>query len=193
MTDAGPVEFTIVIPVKGTSAAKSRMGTGDNSVLALAMALDTVEAALQVAPVVVVTADAEPFRVLGARVILDPGMGLNGAIDAALEQVSGPTAVLLGDHPALRPTELADALGLASGYTRALVADADGEGSALTTSLGAHELRFGADSRARHIAEGYVELVGDWPGLRRDVDTVEQLAELNYLGARTRALRLVER
>ncbi|MGV8881761.1 MAG: 2-phospho-L-lactate guanylyltransferase [Rhodoglobus sp.] len=189
MTDARPVEFTIVIPVKGTPAAKSRMGTGDNSALALAMALDTVEAALQIAPVVVVTADAEPFRALGAQVILDPGVGLNGAIAAALEQVNGPTAVLLGDHPALRPAELADALAIASGYNRALVADADGEGSALTTSLDAHDLRFGADSRARHSAEGYVELAGDWPGLRRDVDTVEQLARLDYLGPRTRALR----
>ena len=189
MTDARPVGFTIVIPVKGTPAAKSRMGTGDNSPLALAMALDTVEAALQVAPVVIVTADAEPFRALGARVIVDPGIGLNGAIAAALDQVSGPTAVLLGDHPALRPAELADALALASGHDRALVADADGEGSALTTSLGAHDLRFGVDSRARHSAEGYVELAGDWPGLRRDVDTVEQLAMLDYLGPRTCALR----
>lgn len=189
MTEARSVGFTIVVPVKGTSAAKSRMGGGDNSALALAMALDTVEAALEVAPVVVVTADAEPFRALGARVIPDPGMGLNGAIAAALEQVSGPTAVLLGDHPALRPAELADALAAASGYDRALVADADGEGSALTTSLGAHDLRFGVESRARHLAEGYVELAGEWPGLRRDVDTVEQLAELDFLGPRTRALR----
>lgn len=180
--------FTVIIPVKGTSAAKSRIGPGDNSALALAMALDTVEAALQVAPVVVVTSHPEPFSSLGALVILDPGTGLNGAIAAAIEQVDGPTAILLGDHPALRPAELSEALTAATEHDRALVADADGEGSALTTSMGAHDLRFGEGSRARHRAEGYVELDGEWPGLRRDVDTAEQLAALDHLGFRTLAL-----
>lgn len=187
MADVSP--FTIIVPVKGTSSAKSRMGAGDNSALALAMALDTVEVALTVAPVVVVTANAEPFLALGAAVVPDPGTGLNGAISAAIQFVAGPTAILLGDHPALRPTELAEALVAASVHDRALVADADGDGSALTTALGAHDLRFGEDSRARHVASGYIELEGDWPGLRRDVDTADQLAGLDYLSPRTLALR----
>lgn len=185
---ADPVPFTIVIPVKGTAQAKSRFGAGDNSALALAMALDTVEAALQVAPVMVVTTDAEPFAALGAQVIADPGRGLNDAISAALDRLEGPTAILLGDHPALRAGELTSALAAAGNHGRALVADADGDGSALTTSMTTHDLRFGVDSRARHLAEGYVELAGDWPGLRRDVDTAEQLAGLTHLGPRTSAM-----
>lgn len=189
MPSARDLPFTIVVPVKGTAAAKSRIGAGDNRELALAMALDTVEAALQVGRIVVVTADAAPFSSIGAEVIADPGSGLNGAIAAALEQIVGPTAILLGDHPALRAAELAEALAAASRHDRALVVDADGDGSALTTSMGAHDLRFGADSRARHSDEGYVELAGDWPGLRRDVDTAEQLEALDYLGPRTAAIR----
>ena len=38
--------WSVVIPVKGTSNSKSRFGTGDNRELAIAMALDTVCAAL---------------------------------------------------------------------------------------------------------------------------------------------------
>lgn len=179
-------DFTIVIPVKGTPAAKSRFGSGDNSPLALAMALDTVEVALTVADVIVVTVNGDEFERLGARVIADPGKGLNAAIRAGLAAASGPTAVLLGDHPALTAAELSDALAAASAHPRSLVADADREGSALTASLSTHEPAFGAGSRAAHLARGYVELDGDWPGLRRDVDTAEQLDSLAHIGPRTR-------
>ena len=180
--------WTIIIPVKGTASAKSRFGPDDNSALALAMALDTVEVAMRVGDVVVVTADATPFAELGARVIPDPGSGLNAAISAGVDRISGPTAILLGDHPALTGEELRDALAHADAFDRALVADADGEGSALTTSHGTHEPRFGRASREAHLAAGYVELEGHWPGLRRDVDTAEQLAALPHVGPRTSAL-----
>ena len=156
------------------------------------MALDTVEAALAaegVTEVIVVTRGRTEFAALGARVIDDPGTGLNAAIARGVSAAPGPTAVLLGDHPALAAYELADALGLAADYPRSLVADSDGTGSALTASLGTHVHAFGVGSRAAHIAAGYVELVGDWPGLRRDVDTAEQLRRLPGLGRHT--LRLL--
>ena len=133
------------------------------------------------------TADAAPFADLGARVIPDPSLGLNAAIAAGLAAVDGPTAILLGDHPALTTHELQGVLHSASLQDRALVADSDGTGSALTTSRTTHDLKFGPGSRDAHVAAGYVELAGDWPGLRRDVDTREQLAQLGSVGRHTAA------
>lgn len=185
-------EFTIVVPVKGGPDAKSRLDDPDRAALALAMALDTVEAALEVAPVIVVApADlASDFEELGATVLPDPGTGLTGAIEAGLAAVPAGhgSAVLLGDVPGMQPVELAAALAAAT--DRVMVADADGVGTVLVAAPPgvAHEIGFGAGSRARHRASGYRELLEPWPGLRRDVDVAANLEGL-AAGPRTTALR----
>lgn len=189
-------EWVVVVPFRA-AGAKSRFGAGDNSALALAMALDTVEVALAVAPVVVVTSDARPFVELGASVIADPGKGLNPAISAGLDHagLGRPRAVLLGDHPALTHDELAEALAAAGPHLLSFVADASGEGTALTAAAPGvpQPSLFGAGSAAAHRAAGFVPLAGAWPGLRGDVDTVADLARLSHLagladlGPRTRA------
>lgn len=195
-------EWTIVVPVKGTRDAKSRFGSSDNRALALAMALDTVEVALTAGRVIVVTTDAQPFVDLGATAVVDPGGGLNAAILAGLSAARAAcdadagagaragAAVLLGDLPGVQPSELAAALEAANAYPLSIVADADGTGTALAAATAGHEhrLAFGDGSRANHVANGYVELTGDWPGLRRDIDTAEQFATLAHLGPRTAAL-----
>ena len=200
--------WTVVIPVKGTDSAKSRLGgdAGSRAELARAIALDTVEAVLasgSVSGVIVVTTSAagEPFAQLGARVVVDDsGAGLNPAIALGVAAAGDPgaavpvgIAVLLGDVPALRPEELDAALVLAQRHPTALVPDADGVGSVLTTAMVgyAHSPAFGGGSRAAHLLRGYVEL--DLPadsGLRRDVDTLVQLRELGAarVGTRTAAL-----
>ncbi len=185
-------DWTVVIPVKGTAGAKSRLGAAPG--LALAIALDTVVAASATrARVLVVTAaDAAPFEALGAEVIADPGAGLNAAARQGIAHAHGPVAVLLGDLPALQPAELAAALALAETHELSMVADADAEGTALVAALrgASHSLAFGRGSRAAHLALGYVELdVPAASGLRRDVDTAEQLASLgDRVGPRTAAL-----
>ena len=185
-------DWTVVIPVKGTVSAKSRLGA--SSELALAIALDTVAAASMAARVIVVTAPsiASRFEELGARVVDDPHSGLLAAVAEGIAVAGdGAVAVLLGDVPALRPEEFATALELAAQHPLAFVADADNDGTVLITALRAadHRPAFGAHSRAAHLAAGYVEL--DVPldsGLRRDVDTAEQLTALGTrVGARTRA------
>lgn len=167
----------------------------------MAIALDTVAAAVSAAAdVIVVTAGAvaPQFEAIGARVVLDPGGGLSGAVDAGIARAvaaavagSGPVAiaVLLGDVPALQPRELVAALLAAEQHPQSFVADADGTGTVLIAALDgrAHAPAFGPDSRALHVAAGYVELPVDAAsGLRRDVDTPEQLDALTgRLGART--------
>ena len=87
-----PVVWSVVIPVKVLAQAKSRLdglAAADRQAVALAMAADTVEAALTckaVADVVVVSDDAAirtEAEALGAEVIADlPNSGLNEALSA---------------------------------------------------------------------------------------------------------------
>ncbi len=182
------------MPVKGTESAKSRLGA--SAELASAIALDTVEAAVAVpdSRVVVVTSPsiAGYFTAIGARVVADPGGGLNPAIAAGIAGAIGPVAVLLGDVPALVPPELAAALVAAEEHPLAMVADADETGTVLITALNPvdHRPRFGAGSRDAHLGAGYVELpIAASSGLRRDVDTVAQLVSLgDRVGRRTAAV-----
>lgn len=192
------VRWTLVVPVRGTAGAKSRLGaTGEQ---ALALALDTVAVAAAVARVVVVTdaAAASAFAVLGATspwavtVVPDPGRGLDAAVAAGVATCpEEPAAVLQGDLPGLTPGELRAALAAAAGHPRAVLPDAEGTGTVLLTALrgGDHRPRFGPDSLVRHRAVGYtvLELPG-LPGLRRDVDTPADLASLGSgIGPRTAA------
>jgi 2-phospho-L-lactate guanylyltransferase len=191
--DAMPVsKWTLVIPVKGTTTAKSRLHGSVE--LAWGIALDSVAAAIEVSDVIVVTsrAIAPLFEALGARVVIDAGKGLNSAARQGIAAATTDSvAVLLGDVPAMRAPELAAALELAGRHPLAFVPDADDDGTVLITALtkADHRPAFGAHSRAAHTAAGYVEL--DIPldsGLRRDVDTPGQLAALgDRLGPRTRA------
>ena len=181
-------DWTIVVPVKGSATSKSRLG-GDPAArleLADAMALDTVDAALRVAPVVVIGgAGLSPaFAELGATVLLEePGDGLNGAIARALATVAGPAAVLLADLPALLSDELAAAL-----QENVMVPDSEGTGTTLITG---RVPAFGPGSRAAHLALGYRELeLAATSGLRLDVDSPGALAAIpgERLGPRTSAL-----
>ncbi|MGI5125277.1 2-phospho-L-lactate guanylyltransferase [Pseudonocardia sp. CA-107938] len=210
-----PPPFGLVVPVKSLDAAKTRLrGAADDGVgeptaharLALALAHDTiaaVRAAIGVGRLVVVSADpvvAAELAAVGVEVVPDgPVAGLNEAYrhGARLLGTSGPVAALQADLPALRPAELDAALDAAwraftAGARAAFCADADGTGTTMLVTAPGHELdpRFGVGSAARHRAAGAVELVGEWPGLRRDVDTADDLrvaAELG-LGPHTRCV-----
>ncbi len=178
----------MVVPAKRLAVAKTRLrpvtaGRPDpveaHARLVLALLADTVAAALatpSVVDVVVVTDDpaAEAcVRELGARSVPDaPDRGLNPALaHGAGTTTTGAVAALSSDLPALRPAELAAALERAGAHPRAFVADAAGTGTTLLTAVGVPlEPRFGPDSAAAHQS-GAVRLDGDWPGLRRDVDT----------------------
>ena len=97
-------------------------------------------------------------------------------------------AALTADLPALSPAELATALraaGAAPGRA-AFVPDAAGVGTTLYAVPPGGEFRplFGGASRARHAASGAAEIdLDDMAGLRRDVDTPEDLRAALALGA----------
>ena len=190
---APTTEWFVVIPVKGTPDAKSRLGASED--LALAIALDTVEAAIAapgVTGVIVVTSEAASaaFDLTDAFVIVENEPGLSTAIATGLATASDfgvagrGTAVLLGDLPGLSPDELGAALDTARQVDRGMVPDAAGTGTTLITVADGHihEPAFGVGSAAAHAAAGYIEIdVPSDSGLRRDVDTRE---ELDALGTR---------
>jgi 2-phospho-L-lactate guanylyltransferase len=189
--------WRLVVPVKGQLAAKSRLyppiGVA-RADLAHAFALDTITAALTCmtpAHLIVVTSDeltATFVRAQGGTVIADPGAGLNPAVRLGIQYVErvlglGPTAVLLGDIPTLRPQDLIAALSACAGHPRALVPDASGAGTVLLSALSPRDLhpRFGPDS-AREHARDCVRLDLDLPALRTDVDDDQGLRQAIAMG-----------
>lgn len=196
------------MPVKSPAGGKSRLVPGvtdaARAALARAFALDTIAAALaarSVARVIVVGDDPELAD--GAEFLPEPTEGERGllpAIRSGIEQARGGSrdataslldpqgaavAVLLGDLPALTPDELDAALAAAARHPLAYVRDADGTGTTLATAASgvAFDPQFGPGSAARHAAAGFVELdASAWPGLTRDVDTVDGLEAVLHHG-----------
>jgi len=208
MTDNALTAWSVLVPVKVLAQAKSRLAalTGSRrGEFALALACDTVAAVLacgQAARVIVITDDQVAGPVLaklGALVVPDePRDGLNaalrhGAAHAAARWPGQGTAALSADLPALRPDEAGRALRAAAAWPWAFVADAAGDGTTLYTAAPGRPFRpaFGLASRARHAAGGAVELdLNGIPGLRRDVDTPDDLRGAVALGLGPRSAPL---
>ena len=214
MTESALFPWTVVMPVKVLAHAKSRLAVlaGQRRCeLALALASDTVSAVVacpEVARVLVVTSDAMAgprLAALGAHVVGGEPAGAAGGLNAALSYGASVAssrwpgsgvAALAADLPALRPAELGRALRAAGrAGTSAFVPDAAGVGTTMYAASpgGAFRPMFGGASRARHASSGAVELSLDGvPGLRRDVDTPEDLRAAVMLGAGFRTAALAE-
>lgn len=190
-----PAPWSIIVPVKGTSEAKSRLDVASHQRprFARAFALDALDAVVAYGQagsgidLVVTTSDASLAEdVPAARVLCDVGGGLNAAIAAALAQVSEdrPRAVLLADLPALTPDQVRAALEAAHAHDKAFVPDHGGTGTVLLTARAGVRLvpRFGAGSAAAHEDAGHVRLDLDLPGLRTDVDDLASLEAVTALG-----------
>jgi len=188
--------------------------------LAEAFALDTVAALLaaeMVERVLVVTADpaaAAPLAALGAQIVPElpqtfPSDALKGSFAASHDPLNAAitegiraaresyplcnVAVLTGDLPALTVRDVETTLTAASAHDRAMVADEEGTGTTTLLARAGVSLtpRFGPDSRAVHEAAGHVPLdIPATASIRRDVDTVDNLAEVlrRGVGAHTSAL-----
>lgn len=187
--------FVVLVPVKSPSLGKTRLQVPDHlrPGLAAAFARDAITAARRtpgVVEVVVVTADQEVgahARLHGLATEPDTD-GLNGSLAAAARAVRGrhPEAIpvaLCADLPSLRPDDLAAALDQVGDGGCWFVADAEGQGT--TTYAAPYDAfapRFGAGSRAAHLAAGASEVVGDLESLRRDVDDELALSAALRLG-----------
>jgi 2-phospho-L-lactate guanylyltransferase len=197
---AGLGSFGVVVPVKRSSVAKSRLAPLGDDVrrrLVVAFAVDTVTAVLEcnlVAAVLVVTDDvqlAQTLHTYGVPAIPDAEAGaLNsnlrqGAAELIRRHPGLRPVALCADLPALRPDELRTALAGTGTPEPAFVTDADGAGTTLYASadLESFRPRFGPGSRLAHLDGGATELQVDGiESLRRDVDTPADLAAALSLG-----------
>jgi 2-phospho-L-lactate guanylyltransferase len=189
--------WTVLVPFKGGSSAKSRLGLGgplgpafdehSRRRLANAFFADTV-AAISASPQVGnLIAIAPEFPVpTGPCVqrVQDPGRGLNAAIRegvryARLHQPDQAIAIVTSDLPALTPEDFGFALALAERHPLTVVPDYQGSGTTMVTALPNAGLAplFGPGSCRRHAWAGHVVLaVPQRSTLRRDVDTPKDLA-----------------
>ncbi len=180
-----------MIPVKGLPAAKSRLlpASADAAAhhrLVEAIRADTMAAAHDAQGVARIMLVSDR-RSDDPQVLVQTRPGLNAALAEAAAHAhrSWPgdgVAALVGDLPALRADELADALQAAAHYPRAYVPDATGAGTTLLTAIPGVELdpAFGPGSAARHGRDAAA--IAGRPGLRHDVDTADDLAAATTLG-----------
>ncbi|WP_446665465.1 2-phospho-L-lactate guanylyltransferase [Flexivirga sp. B27] len=199
--------WRVIVPVKHSARGKSRLRPPagvQRQDLALAIALDTLQAVLDVVPasqVFVVTADPEVRLQMGepgAVLVDDPSRGLNAAVAAGISAVAAvaphsPAAVLLGDLPALSARELTDGLAACAATEAAIVPDHEGTGTVLFTHHDVSRLvpRFGTGSAARH-ARAATTLDLDLPRLRTDVDNDAALDVARGLGVGPWTRRLLD-
>lgn len=204
--------WSVVFPVKVLSAAKTRLATGAASPgeLALAFFRDALTAALatpRVEQVVVATSDEvvrATAEAAGALVVDDHGHpGINAAARWGARHSSGGPgiAVIVSDLPCLTPGSLETALAAAEPYGTSFLADLDGTGTTMwfATAPNPVDPRFGARSRAAHLAAGDADLVALNPGLldrllpaRCDVDTDHALERARALGVGSATLAALD-
>lgn len=195
-----PLDWTVVMPVKSLSTAKSRLSHPHPGTLSLAFlqdALSAVRSTQSVTEVIVVTGDPEVAAVAagcGCRTVDDaghPGINAAAAWGAASRTGTGGIAVMVSDLPCLTPAACESALALAAGHATSFLPDVDGEGTTMWFAAPGQEVRtsFGIGSRRAHAAAGAIDLVECHPdavaGLlpaRRDVDTRDDLAHARAIG-----------
>ena len=206
------VSWTVVIPVKLLALAKTRLSDladADREAMALAMAADTVTAAVVCPPVggVIVVSD-DPDVAAGGRgrwarassptclALASTEALAAGAEHATASWPGRGLAALTADLPALSAAELAIALTVASGVNQAFVADAAGVGHDLV-----HREAWGAVPAALRPAVAASSPGGRrgrarparHPGLRRDVDTLADLCEAARIGLGRRSASMRRR
>jgi len=208
-----PDTWSVVMPVKALTAAKSRLadlGPGPRSALAHAFLVDSLAAVLAcpaVSRASVVTDDrdvADLAARAGADVVTErPGSGLNAAVayGASVAAARGElrVAALVADLPSLTAVDLATALRAAAHHHHAFVPDAAGTGTTLLAATGPAGLapRFGPGSAAAHASLGATNLSrvvhAALATLRRDVDTLADLRAAIALGAGTATTSWLDR
>lgn len=199
--------WTVVLPVKGGPAAKSRLGGPPELAAAIVRdSLDAISSCPDVAGVVVVSSDpAVAGQVASVATVVvperHPGAGLVQAVRDGVDSTGdrpGPVAVLLPDVPAARPEDIGAALQATRAALAArpmapmaVVPDTEGTGTVLLAARSARGLdpAFGPESATEHVRRGAVRLDLDLPRLRRDVDTPADLRAVLELGAGPRTAR----
>lgn len=193
------MRWTAVVPLKLGDASKSRLGellpVSGRLELVEAMARHVLDVLAQEPRIerIVVLSPCRPAWWNGAFAKDDRG-SLNEALTAwRAAEDGGAFAVIHGDLPYLQVSDIARLLDAGQAHGAALAADAEGLGTNALAIADNRPFRFcfGPGSRNAHICEG-ASLVGDVPGIARDIDTPGEFAELvdsGFLDDRKRRAR----
>jgi 2-phospho-L-lactate guanylyltransferase len=192
VTDPGALllgRVAVLVPVKGFGEAKVRLAPAlpgaERAALARRMAEHVLDAARPL-PTAVVCDDREVAswaRSRGVLVVWEPGQGLNGAVEAGIDQLArlGVEQVIVAHADLPLATDLAW-LARFAGVT--LVPDRadDGTNVACVPTRSGFRFAYGPGSYARHRAEarrlGLALRVVHEPSLSWDVDVPDDLASL---------------
>jgi 2-phospho-L-lactate guanylyltransferase len=188
------VTVRVIVPHRGLEAAKTRLASvlspPERGDLAAHLLRRVLRIARQAVPDVVVISPsaslAELVEPMGARLLVQRGMGLNEGLDQARSAAEGDgvdlLVVLHGDLPELDVADVATLLDAVPEPTGVAIApDRRGIG---TNGLalrppGVIAFHFGPASRAAHEAAAHAAGVGitvvERPGLAFDLDTPEDL------------------
>jgi 2-phospho-L-lactate guanylyltransferase len=188
-------ELSLILPIKDTARAKSRLDLPriERRQIAMALARHALEVATQCLPacqIYVVTSDHEVRELaggLGACVIADPGRGLNQAIECGMKEAAcrdprRGVVVLVCDLPEVNASALNAFFRMieSSAAEAMYVADRSGHGTTAVSCPPGVAVRmvFGQDSAARFAALGF-RLAANAPReLRSDLDTLNDLDAL---------------
>ncbi len=198
------------MPVKRLSEAKSSLGhvlgEGERRELVLSMladVLEVVKATPSLAGAVVVSPDEEVLRaarVSGALGLLEPSVGLNRAIELAIQRAAaeGADAVLVlpADLPLVKVADLENIVAMARSPREVVLAPSKDNGTnvLLLKPPDAMSPRFGGESFVDHLWEargkGILPRIYRSTSTAMDVDDVQDLMnlEVEELGAHTRAV-----
>ncbi|MGI8879858.1 MAG: 2-phospho-L-lactate guanylyltransferase [Jatrophihabitans sp.] len=187
--------WTALLPLAPIRSAKSRLrpasGTAaDHEALVIALRTDTaraLRASQSIHRVLVISPDPRCLAWaadLEFETLAETESGLNGALRQAAEHAAahwpadGVVAVV-GDLPAATGLALDAALDALGDAPRGMVADHSGTGTTMLSARPGRPLnpQFGPGSAERHAESGAVSLPAA-EGLRWDVDTAEDLAEV---------------
>jgi 2-phospho-L-lactate guanylyltransferase len=186
------IECSAIIAVNARASCKTRLAdvldAGERRRLAremLARVLEAVRGTRSVSRVIVVSPERDDLPA-DVPLVVDPGTGLNDALDVArrhaLDEGARHLLVLPGDLPQLTAADLE---GLVAAGRRAGVAIATDHSGVGTNGLylsrpQGFRFRFGPASRDRHASEaalqGFVAAVVRTPGLLADLDTPADVA-----------------
>lgn len=193
--EIAPGDAVVVVPVKAFDRAKGRLadalGPAEREALARRLAATVLEASRPL-PVAVVCDDddvATWARDLGAAVVWTPGLGLNGAVDAAATRLAGAgVSRAVVAHADLPFASDLGRLAVAGADEVVLVPDRRRDGTNVASvPLGrGFGFRYGPASFGRHAEEaerlGLTVRVVDDEALAWDVDGPEDLAPPPHLG-----------
>ena len=196
----------VVLPLKGTDDAKSRLQVPPSARkrMVVAMAADTMSAVQSTPDVHRVTVLSRQaggaltsFVERAFDIAIQPPEA--ASLDEALQWFAStradratPLAVVVADLPALTPQSMADVLMLADKQRMGMVADSPGTGTTILTARDPAEMitHFGDQSASAHQADG-ARLLPGAEDARCDVDTVDDLMHATALGLGPHTLALL--